>query len=114
MSAKLAAAVAVMLASSVGCFAPASDGDEPVADETATAASTGDALSIDDGRPSPLDHPVPVILVPEIRPIHDLDYYIAQLKRPTFEEAGGCVVHLKRIWDPARGREITVPITVCN
>lgn len=111
MSAKLVAAVALVLASSTGCLAP--DGNEPDDPETAVA-TTGDTLSVDDWRPSPLDHPVPVIVVPEVRPLHDLDFYIGQLKRPALDEGGGCVVHLKRIWDPARGREITVPITVCN
>jgi hypothetical protein len=112
MSAKLAVVVSMMLASTAGCFAPASEDDGPGGGSAIATAPA--ALSLDDGQPGPLDHPVPVFELPGVREVHDLQPYLDELKHPRPTDMAGCVVHYKAIWDPARGGHYEVQIVVCN
>ncbi len=110
MSSKSIFAFAIVLASLVACGAPP-ETDEP--DESASDDQSS-AMSVRDDMPAPVDRPMPV---PDLsfgrRVPWDLRPYLDELQQRR-GLGGGCVLHYVKIYDPSRGHEIEVPVTVCN
>lgn len=95
----------------VGCAAEAEDSDET---DTGSAASELKLRSVDDLQsPAPLDYPVPE-QNPLKRPLWDLRRYLDDPERRPGFDFNTCYQYLMKIFDPARGREIQVPVTVCS
>lgn len=105
----VAVCVTAVLAT-LGCSADAADSDDD-------GAETGSALAsmpLDDRpAPWPLDHPVPAKLHAIRGPAFDLRRFFEDLERRRFD-VKPCYQYELEIYDPARGRNIRVPVTVCD
>lgn len=110
MSARTVASFFVVLASLVACGAPP-DADEP--DEGSTETESSALRPRDDG-PAPIDVPVPALDVRLERPVWDLKPYIDDFQQRPRLGSGRCVLRYVKIYDPSRGHDVTIPVTICN
>lgn len=107
----------VMLLGVAGC---AAGDDGSVADEskdnTASAGSELKMRSMDDfdtPTPGPIDVPVPGLENRLKRPVWDLHRYLDNPEQTRFD-FDQCYQYMLKIFDPARGKNIEVPVTVCS
>jgi hypothetical protein len=104
--------VTVLMSTGLGCAA-SSEEDERDVETTATVQA---AMSPRDDRPAPprFDPSVPSWLDPTSDiPRWDLKRYFEEEERG-FGKMSHCYQYMEKIFDPVRGRDIEVPITVCN
>lgn len=103
-------AVVMMLATTVAaCAAPANESDDVDESASTTTVESAALRSMNDA-PQPLDYPVPVM--PQMRDLRDWD--LPRLARETMNEPiSNCELHIIKLYDPARQKDIQVAVTVC-
>ena len=112
MSAKLAAALLLILSVTVGCVASPADAEDldELEGPEVVASATAELRPVNDEAPTPPALPVPDFADPHRR--WELEPYFDALRRE--RRLGGCYMHYAKVYDPSRGSEIEIPITVCR
>lgn len=107
--------VMMVLGTVAGCAAPVED--DVGAEESANVTSELKWRTMDDvPAPTPVDHPIPIPVLQNhfYRPIWDLQRYFEELERPRgLADLVRCYQYDQEIFDPSRGRNVSIPITVC-
>jgi hypothetical protein len=102
----------MMLGATVGCGAP-SDEDADLEPRSSSEVESELKAMADEPAPIPFDYPIPALDRMLRRPTWDLQRYFDELERPRALDLGQCYQYYVKIFDPVRGRDIRVPVTVC-